>query len=79
MKLTTRMRNNIGSKDFALPDRRYPIEDRAHAANAKARVSQFGTPAEKAEVDRKVAAKYPDMGKQQRRKRMVDAIMSRGK
>lgn len=63
MKLTTKARKAIPSKDFALPGGRYPIEDRSHAANAKARVSQNGTPAEKATVDRKVAAKYPDMGK----------------
>lgn len=63
MKLTAKARKAIPSKDFALPGGRYPIEDRSHAANAKARVSQNGTPAEKATVDRKVAAKYPHMGK----------------
>ena len=62
-KLTAKARNKIPGKDFALPGRRYPIEDRSHAANAKARVSQFGTPAEKAKVNAAVAAKYPDMGK----------------
>lgn len=61
-KLTTRARKAIPSGDFALPGRRYPIEDRSHAANAKARVSQYGTPAEKAKVDRAVARRYPDMG-----------------
>ena len=64
-KLTTAARKRIPTKDFALPgERKYPIEDRAHAANAKARVAQHGTPAEKAEVDRKVAEKYPGMGKE---------------
>lgn len=57
-ELTTKGRKQISDKNFALPGRRYPIEDRSHAANAKARVSQFGTPAEKAEVDRKVKARY---------------------
>ncbi len=61
-KLTSGARKAIPSSSFALPGRRYPIEDRSHAANAKARVSQFGTPAEKATVDRAVAAKYPGMG-----------------
>lgn len=62
-KLSTDARKHLPSKAFALPGRRYPIEDRAHAANAKARVAQHGTPEEKRIVDRKVAAKYPDMGK----------------
>ncbi|HEV8410805.1 MAG TPA: hypothetical protein VGQ30_09870, partial [Gemmatimonadaceae bacterium] len=52
----------IPSTKFALPGRRYPIENRSHAANALSRVSQFGTPAEKATVRRKVAAAYPGMG-----------------
>jgi hypothetical protein len=61
-KLTSSARKAIPTGEFALPGRRYPIEDRAHAANAKARVSQFGTPAEKARVDAAVARKYPGMG-----------------
>lgn len=39
-KLTTKARKNIPTEQFALPGRRYPVEDRAHAANAKARASQ---------------------------------------
>lgn len=61
-KLTTKGRNAIKAKNFALPGRRYPIEDPAHARNALARVSQFGTPAEKAEVRAKVRSKYPGIG-----------------
>lgn len=62
-KLTAAARNKIKPSNFALPGRRYPIEDRSHAANALARVSQHGTPAEKATVRRKVQKKYPAMGK----------------
>ena len=62
MKLTAAARKKIPSKDFAVPGGRYPINDRSHAANAKARVSQFGTPAEKAKVNAAVARKYPGMG-----------------
>lgn len=62
-KLTAKARNNIAGKNFALPGRRYPIENRSHAQNALARVSQNGSPAEKAEVRAKVAKKYPDMVK----------------
>lgn len=63
-KLTAAARKKIPSKDFALGGGRYPIEDAAHARNALARVSQHGTPAEKAEVRAKVHSKYPNMGKQ---------------
>jgi hypothetical protein len=61
-KLTTAARKRIPTGEFALAGRRYPIEDRAHARNALARVSQHGTSAEKATVRRKVHAKYPTMG-----------------
>lgn len=62
-KLTTKARKKLSSSSFALPGRRYPIQDRSHAANAKARVAQFGTPSEKAAVNAAVARKYPSMGK----------------
>lgn len=52
-KLTAKARKAIPSGEFALPGRRYPIQDRAHAANAKARAAQFATPAEKAKIDAK--------------------------
>jgi hypothetical protein len=62
-KLTTKARNALPTKSFALSGRRYPIENASHAQNALARVSQYGTPAEKAAVRSKVRAKYPAMGK----------------
>jgi len=61
-KLTTKTRKKIPSGQFALPGRRYPIEDKAHARNALARVSQDGTSAEKATVRRKVHQRYPEIG-----------------
>lgn len=39
-KLTTKERNNLSAKEFAGPDRSYPVPDRSHAANAKARAQQ---------------------------------------
>jgi hypothetical protein len=40
-ELSTRSRNKLPAKDFAEPEKRaYPIEDKAHARNAKARASQ---------------------------------------
>lgn len=61
-KLTTKARKALPTKDFAGPDRSYPIQDRSHARNALSRVSQFGTPAEQARVRAKVHAKYPSIG-----------------
>jgi hypothetical protein len=64
-KLTTQARKNIPTREFAGPDRSYPIEDKAHARNALSRVSQHGSSALKAEVRAKVHHKYPaiSMGK----------------
>ena len=40
-ELNANKRNKLPAKDFAEPDKRaYPIEDKAHARNAKARASQ---------------------------------------
>jgi hypothetical protein len=40
-KLSTRSRDKLPAKDFAEPKKRaYPIEDKPHARNAKARASQ---------------------------------------
>jgi len=40
-KLTTTKRNKLPSKDFGLPKAgKYPMPDRSHAANAKARATQ---------------------------------------
>jgi hypothetical protein len=41
-KLTAAKRKKLPTSDFGLPgSRSYPIPDRAHAANAKARASQM--------------------------------------
>jgi hypothetical protein len=61
MKLTAKKRNALPGKDFAGPDRSYPVEDASHARNALARVSQHGTPALKAKVRAKVHKKFPAM------------------
>lgn len=39
-KLTTKARNSLPNSKFAGPDRSYPIENKAHAINAKARATQ---------------------------------------
>lgn len=62
-KLTTKARKTIPAGKFALPGRRYPIEDKSHARNALARVAQHGSSSEKAEVRAKVRREYPGIGK----------------
>ncbi len=58
-KLSSADRNAIPTKDFAGPDRSYPVEDASHARNALARVSQFGTEDLKRKVREKVYRKFP--------------------
>ena len=50
-KLTAAQRKALPDSAFAIPSKRkYPVEDAAHRKNALSRVSQFGSPAEKAKV-----------------------------
>jgi hypothetical protein len=60
--LTASSRKSIPSSSFALPGRRYPIEDKAHARNALARVSEHGSSDEKSKVRARVHSKYPGIG-----------------
>jgi hypothetical protein len=62
-QLTASSRRAIPTDEFALPGRRYPIEDKPHARNALSRVSENGTPAEKKTVRAKVQRKFPSVGK----------------
>lgn len=39
-KLTTKARDKIPASKFAGPDDSYPVEDKSHARNAKARASE---------------------------------------
>jgi hypothetical protein len=61
-KLDTSKRDSLPKKDFAEPEKRaYPIEDKAHARNAKARASQALNAgrisgAEERKIDRKADA-----------------------
>lgn len=60
-KLTTGKRDKLPEKEFALPGHRYPVEDKNHARNAKARAAQQEragrlSPADKAKIDRKADA-----------------------
>lgn len=58
-ELKARSRNKLPASKFAEPEKRaYPIEDKAHARNAKARASQAAnagrmSKSEKAKIDKK--------------------------
>jgi hypothetical protein len=58
-KLTTKQRDKLPDSAFGLPDERsYPMPDKAHARNAKARAAQQKehgtiTAAEEQKIDRK--------------------------
>lgn len=72
-KLSSKQRQAMPSKSFALPGKgegpkgkgagSYPIPDESHARNALARVSQHGSPSEKAKVRAAVHRKFPNIGK----------------
>jgi hypothetical protein len=56
--LTTKARKKIPTDKFAGPDRSYPVEDKSHARNAKARASEMAnkgklSPSLKAKIDSK--------------------------
>lgn len=60
-KLTTKARKKLPSSAFALPGGPYPVVDKVHARDAKARASQSYSrgrlsAAEKAKVDKKADA-----------------------
>ena len=57
-KLTSKARKKLRKSAFALPGGRFPVEDKAHTRDAKARASQSYnagklSAADKAKVDRK--------------------------
>lgn len=61
-RLTSKGRKRMKSSSFAIPGKRkYPINDKAHARNALARVAQFGSSSEKARVRRAVKRKFPSI------------------
>ncbi len=59
LKPEMNLRHLLPRSEFALPGQRYPISDVSHGRNALARVSQHGTPEEKARVRAAVHRKFP--------------------
>jgi hypothetical protein len=67
--LSTKDRKKLSKKSFALPGKRkYPIPDKSHARNALSRVSQNGTPKEKAKVRAAVFKRFPGLRKKKAKK-----------
>jgi len=77
--LTPKKRAKLPKSEFAIKSKaktadqkkesgNYPIPDKKHARNALARVAQHGSSAEKARVRAAVKAKYPDIGKDTKKK-----------
>lgn len=52
-RLTTAKRKSLPKSDFAGPGRSYPVQDKAHARDAKAMAARFASPSVKAKVDAK--------------------------
>jgi hypothetical protein len=62
-------RAKMSPSSFALPGKKYRIDDAPHARNALARVAQHGTPAQQAKVRAAVRRKYPSIVAGQRRRK----------
>ncbi|HET6485069.1 MAG TPA: hypothetical protein VFH83_01540 [Spirochaetia bacterium] len=60
-KLKAATRNALPARDFAGPDRSYPIEDPGHARAALSRASQNASPEEQARIRAKVERKFPSI------------------
>jgi hypothetical protein len=61
-RLSYSKRKKLTASEFAEPKKRkYPLDTKNRAKNALSRVSQNGSPAEKAEIRRKVHSEYPSI------------------
>lgn len=68
-KLTSAQRNALPSSDFVFPaQRKFPVEDAAHARNALSRAGAKGGSV-KSKVDAKVHSKFPAIGKKKASKK----------
>ena len=63
-KLTSKQRKKLPKSKFALPGKRaFPVDTKARARNALARVSQHGTKAQQKKVRAAVTKRYPSLKK----------------
>ncbi len=54
--LDAQRRRALPARDFAGPDRSYPVNDTNHARLAKAMAAKYAPPAERAKIDAKANA-----------------------
>ena len=59
-ELSKKDRDALPDKDFALPGHKYPIEDAAHARNAKARAAQQVKAGKLSHADEKIVDRKAD-------------------
>ena len=79
-RLISKQRSRLKSSSFAEPGKRaYPINDASHARNALARVSQYGSSSEKAEVRSAVHRKFPSIGNAKAGSHVVNLFRRKGK
>ena len=78
--LTAEERDKIPDSDFALPGRKYPIHDEAHARNALARGAQNESPENLAKIRAAVKRKFPniDVGGEDSAKKMCLSLYGPG-
>lgn len=61
---TKKGRAQMPASDFGLPgQKKYRIDDPAHARDALGRAAQDATPAQQAQIRARVKRKYPSIGK----------------
>jgi len=74
--LRAKTRNALPTSEFAGPDRSYPIEDRSHAGNAKARAKQQlkAGKLSRAEYDKIVAKANRKLGEAKQSKDLDDYV-----
>jgi len=69
-KLTSKQRKKLPKSKFAMPGKKaYPIDTKARARNALARVAQHGTKAQQKKVRAAVTKRYPSLKKTARKKK----------
>jgi len=78
--LSTKARNRLPASEFGIPgERKYPMPDRSHAANAKARASQQAASGNLSEAAKeKIDAKANRVLNEGQRKRLASALRNRG-
>lgn len=70
VKLTAKQRKRLPKSSFAIKrERKYPIDSKARARNALARVSAHGSAAQKKQVRAAVTKRYPSLKKKRTKAR----------